>query len=89
MHRPTILVLCGILLGCAATAVGTKHVGKVARAAPGSIEQRCTSTDDYNNVVALDRMVKAAGHDGWALIGVYRAANIGVKHEDYVCFRRE
>jgi hypothetical protein len=87
MRRPTILILCGILLGCAATAVVTKPAG-VAAAAVASVEQYCTTTRDFNNVGAVDQMVQNAGRDGWALIGVYRATPLGARHEDYLCFRR-
>src|SRR5260370_6693796 len=54
MPRPSILVVCGILLGCAATAVITKPAGQVVAAASVPIDQYCTSTGDYNNIGAVD-----------------------------------
>jgi hypothetical protein len=53
-----------------------------------SVDQYCTSTGDFNNIEAVDQMVRRAGSDGWTLVGVYRATQVGATHEDYVCFRR-
>jgi hypothetical protein len=89
MPKSSVLVLCGVVLGCAATAVVTRPAGRSAHAAGGSVAQYCTSTGDFNNVQALDDLVKTAGRDGWELVGVYRPAALGATHEDYVCFRRE
>jgi hypothetical protein len=88
MIKNGVLVLCGILLGCAAqSAIGSSRLG-TARAA-GPVDQYCTSTGDYNDVGKLDSLVKQAGQSGWALVGVYRPAAVGTTYEDYACFRRE
>jgi hypothetical protein len=88
MMKNGVLVLCGILLGCAAqSAIGSSRLG-TARAA-GPVDQYCTSTGDYNDVGKLDSLVKQAGQSGWALVGVYRPAAVGATLEDYACFRRE
>ena len=87
--RNVVLVLCGILLGCAAETV-VHHAGRdTVRAAAGAVDQYCTSTGDFNNVEALNTLVVNAGRKGWSLIGVYRPAPMGATHEDYVCFQRE
>jgi hypothetical protein len=88
MIKNGALVLCGILLGCAAQSVvgdsrhGTAH-------AAGPVNQYCTTTGDYNDAAKLDALVKQAGRDGWTLVGVYRPAAVGSTFEDYVCFRQE
>jgi hypothetical protein len=87
MIKNGALVLCGILLGCAAqTVVGDSGYGTARAAAP--VNQYCTTTGDYNEVGKLDSLVKQAGRDGWTLVGVYRPAALGSTIEDYVCFRR-
>lgn len=88
MIKNSVLVLCGVLLGCAAQSVvgdsrhGTAH-------AAGPVNQYCTTTGDYNDAAKLDTLVKQAGRDGWTLVGVYRPAAVGSTFEDYVCFRHE
>jgi hypothetical protein len=88
LKRNALLVLCGILLGCAAETVMRRTSADSALAAT-AVDQYCTTTHDFNNVEALDTLVGNAGRKGWALVGVYRALPMGATHEDYVCFRRE
>jgi hypothetical protein len=89
LKRNAVLVLCGILLGCAAEqVVGRMHANGV-RAAGTIVYQYCTTTGDFNNVERLNSMVDSAGQKGWGLVGVYRALPMGATHEDYVCFRRD
>ena len=52
------------------------------------MQQYCTTSGDFNNVEALNTLVKRAGAQGWELIGVYRPAQLGATYEDYVCFHR-
>jgi hypothetical protein len=89
LKRNALLVVAGILLGCAAESVVHQTGGGRVRAAANAVDQYCTTTHDFNNVEALDTLVTNAGRKGWALIGVYRPAPMGATHEDYVCFRRE
>lgn len=88
--KSTFLLLSGIFIGCAAATVSTLAPSSraSAAAAPGAVEQYCTSTGDFNNVKALDSAVKQAGLAGWELIGVYRPSPVGSTYEDYICFRR-
>ena len=53
-----------------------------------TVEQYCTDTGDFNNSDALDKLVRSAGAQGWELVTVARAENIGLAKVDYVCFRR-
>jgi hypothetical protein len=53
-----------------------------------TIEQYCTETGDFNNVAALDAVVRHAGTEGWELAAVARAEAVGMSKSDYVCFRR-
>jgi hypothetical protein len=89
--KGSILVLFGLALGCAAGAVGltpSTSIGQTATGAP-KVAQYCTDTNDFNNTAALDSLVRKAGDEGWELVGVYRpAAQLGITHLDYVCFRR-
>ena len=85
--KSAVLVLSGIALGCAAAAVVPQLHGKSAVAA-GEVEQYCTSTNDYNNVEALNITVKNAAKKGWELVGVYRPG-VGGTLYDYVCFKRQ
>jgi hypothetical protein len=84
--KPTVLVLTGILIGCATAAV-TRSSAPPARAA-GAVEQYCTTSGDFNNIAAVNDVVKRAGEKGWELIGVYRPVQLGATFEDYVCFHR-
>jgi hypothetical protein len=86
--KPTLLVLAGILIGCAAAAVGTRSQADSAHAqATPVVLQYCTTTGDFNNIELVDDMVRKAGQAGWELIGVYRPAHLGATVQDYVCFR--
>jgi hypothetical protein len=85
--KSSALVLLGIAVGCAAGVVGLAPSIGVSRAAT-PIAQYCTDTGDYNNSRAVDAVVRKAGEQGWELVGVYRPANIGYSHVDYVCFRQ-
>jgi hypothetical protein len=85
--KASVLALVGIIVGCAAGAVGLAPTrAQVAPAA--AIMQYCTDTGDFNDTAALDRLVRQAGQDGWELIGVYRPSPLGATHFDYACFRR-
>ena len=85
--KASVLVLVGLVVGCAAGAVGLGPTrAQTAPAVP--IAQYCTDTGDYNDTGALDRLVRQAGQEGWELIGVYRPSPMGATHLDYVCFRR-
>jgi hypothetical protein len=84
--KAILFVFSGIVVGCAAATV-SRSVSTPARAA-GAVQQYCTSSGDWNNVQAVDQLVRRAGHEGWELVGVYRGAAQGVNREDYVCFRR-
>jgi hypothetical protein len=86
--KGSILVLMGVALGCAAGAVGFAPSRSVGQTRSAAVEQYCTDTGDYNNISELDRMVRAAGNDGFELIGVYRPNSLGATYHDYVCFRR-
>ena len=87
--KGSILVLLGLVLGCAVGAVGLAPSTTVGQArAAASVEQYCTDTADFNNTATLDSMVRKAGYDGWELVGVYRPTQLGATHVDYVCFRR-
>jgi hypothetical protein len=84
-----VLVLLGIAVGCAAGVAGlgpTSSVGQTGGAR--AVEQYCTDTGDFNNSDALDALVRKAGSQGWELVTVARAENIGLAKVDYVCFRR-
>ena len=89
LKRNGLLVLCGILLGCAAESVIHGSRANTARAAGNAVDQYCTTTGDFNNIEALNSLVEGAGRKGWTLVGVYRPAAMGATHEDYVCFQRE
>jgi hypothetical protein len=89
LKRNALLVLCGILLGCAADSVVQSIRTDRVRAAGTAVDQYCTTTGDFNNIEELNSLVVGAGKKGWALVGVYRAPPMGATHEDYVCFRRE
>ena len=52
------------------------------------MEQYCTDTGDFNNAEALNAVVQKAGGQGWELVAIARAENVGVSKVDYVCFRR-
>jgi hypothetical protein len=86
--KPALLVLTGIALGCSAAAVTRLSANRPARAANAAVEQYCTTSGDYNNIKAVNTLVKQAGERGWELIGVYRPHHLGASYEDYVCFRR-
>jgi hypothetical protein len=87
--KASVLALVGIVVGCAAGAVGLAPTPTRAQiAAPVAIMQYCTDTGDFNDTGALDRLVRQAGKEGWELIGVYRPSAVGATHLDYVCFRR-
>jgi hypothetical protein len=86
--KASVLVLLGVVVGCAAGAVGLAPTATRAQPAPGAIAQYCTDTGDFNDTEALDRLVRQAGKEGWELIGVYRPSPVGATHLDYVCFRR-
>ena len=88
MKKNAVLVVCGIFLGCGAGSLGGEFHYGTARAA-GAVDQYCATTGDYNNIRKLNDLVKQAGSNGWALVGVYRPTPIGATVEDYVCFRRE
>lgn len=84
-----VLALLGIVVGCAAGAAGlapSTSVGQTGGARP--VEQYCTDTGDFNNSEALDKLVRKAGSEGWELVAVARAENVGMAKVDYVCFRR-
>ena len=87
--RNAVLVLCGIVLGCAAESVVRRTGTDTVRAAGTAVDQYCATTGDFNNVAALNEMVVSAGKKGWGLVGVYRPAQLGATHQDYVCFRRD
>ena len=89
VRRNVILVLCGILVGCAAGLLAQSIHPNSARAAGAVVDQYCTTTGDYNSIERLNSLVVGAGKKGWALVGVYRPAPLGTTREDYVCFRRE
>jgi hypothetical protein len=84
--KAILFVLSGIAVGCAAATV-SRSASTPARAAE-VVQQYCTTSGDYNNVQAVDDLVKRAGREGWELVGVYRAAPLGATREDYVCFKR-
>ena len=85
--KASVLALVGIIVGCAAGAVGLAPTrAQVAPAA--AIMQYCTDTGDFNSSDALDKLVRSAGAQGWELVTVARAENIGLTKVDYVCFRR-
>ena len=86
--KAVALVSIGIALGCAAGAVGLAPSARPSHAAATSIAQYCTDTGDFNNTAAVDAVVRKAGNEGWELVGVYRAAAVGVSHVDYVCFKQ-
>jgi hypothetical protein len=87
--RASLLILLGIVVGCAAGAVVQSPLGTGrATAAAGVVEQYCTDTGQYNDVAAVDQLVRKAGQAGWQLIGVYRANPLGMARTDYVCFYR-
>lgn len=87
--KASVLVLVGLVVGCAAGAVGVGLAPTQAQTAgPVAIMQYCTDTGDFNDTEALDRLVRQAGKEGWELIGVYRPSPVGATHLDYVCFRR-
>ena len=84
-----VLVLLGIAVGCAAGAAGigpSVSVGQTGGAR--AVEQYCTDTGDFNNAEALNAVVQKAGGQGWELVAIARAENVGVSKADYVCFRR-
>jgi hypothetical protein len=86
--KPVVLVLAGIVLGCAAATVAPQLPRQAAVAAGETeVQQYCTSTNDYNNVEALNITVKNAAKKGWELVGVYRPG-VGGTLYDYVCFKR-
>ena len=85
--KASVLALVGIVVGCAAGAVGLAPTR--AQPAPAvAIAQYCTDTGDFNNTEVLDRLVRQAGKEGWELVGVYRPSPLGATRLDYVCFRR-
>jgi len=88
--RASLLVLFGIALGCAASAVGLGPSPSLGQGTQtwAQVSQYCTDTGDFNNTNALNDLVKRAGDAGWELVGVYRPAPLGMTHADYVCFRR-
>ena len=87
-----VLALLGLAVGCAAGAAGlgpARSVGSVEQTGGvRAVEQYCTDTGDFNNTDALDKLVRSAGAQGWELVAVARAENVGVSKVDYVCFRR-
>ena len=90
MTKSALLILTGILVGCAAATVATPtgpRSPKLASAA-GAVQQYCVGSKNFNSVEAVDRIVRKAGEDGWSLVGVYRATPMGMSHEDYICFKR-
>jgi hypothetical protein len=87
--RASLLVLIGIVVGCAAgTVAQLPSAGGRRATAAGAVEQYCTDTGEYNDTAALDALVRKAGAAGWELIGVYRPDKLGATWADYVCFRR-
>ena len=84
-----VLVLLGIVVGCAAGAAGlVPSVGVGQTGGTRAVEQYCTDTGDYNNTDALNAVVQKAGVQGWELVTVARAEAVGMTKWDYVCFRR-
>jgi hypothetical protein len=84
-----VLALLGIAVGCAAGAAGLGPASSVGQTGGvRAVEQYCTDTGDFNNSDALDKLVRSAGAQGWELVTVARAENIGLAKVDYVCFRR-